>query len=277
MEKAKLEDLLSKEYRLIAIDVDDTLLTDDLIVTEGTKAALAEAVAAGNVVTLATGRMYSSAVQIAAQLELNVPIITYQGALIKNSIDGKVLYERPVPEDAALDVVAFAEARGLHIQGYVEDRLIAKEDNDKIVAYAKLTRVPYIVNPDFRALARRGSTKLLIIDEPAVLDALIPELREVLGDRAHVTKSKPHYLEVVHPEATKGHALLHLAAHYGVAREQTIAVGDSWNDHEMVEAAGLGVAMANAVEPLKAAADYITRSNNDEGVRAVVETFLLRK
>lgn len=277
MEKTNLQERLAKTYRLIAIDVDDTLLTDDLIVTEGTKAALAEAAAQGCVVTLATGRMYSSAVQIAAQLALNVPIITYQGALIKNSIDGKVLYERPVPEDAALDVVSFAASRGLHLQGYVDDRLIAREDNDKIAAYSKLARVPYVVDPDFGAIARRGSTKLLMIDEPAALNAIIPELRDILGGRAHVTKSKPHYLEVVHPEATKGHALLHLAAHYGVAQEETIAVGDSWNDHEMIEAAGLGVAMANAVEPLKAAADYVTRSNNDEGVRAVVETFILKK
>jgi Cof subfamily protein (haloacid dehalogenase superfamily) len=268
---------VEKQYRLIAIDVDDTLLTDDLRVTEGTKAALAAAVAQGCVVTLATGRMYSSAVQIAGQLDLNVPIITYQGALIKNLLDGKVLYERSVPEDVALEVVAFAEARGLHLQGYVGDRLIALQDNDKIAAYSELTKVPYEVDPDFRAIARQGSTKMLIIDDPAVLDAMIPELRALLGNRAHVTKSKPHYLEIVHREATKGHALLHLAAHYGIAQSETIAVGDSWNDHEMIEAAGLGIAMANAVEPLKAAANYVTFSNNEEGVRAVVEKFILRQ
>ena len=271
-----MENMEQKRYRLIAIDVDDTLLTDDLEVTEGTKEALAAAVAQGCVVTLATGRMYPSAVKIAAPLGLNVPIITYQGALIKNLIDGEVLYERPVPEDAALEVVAFAEEKGLHIQAYEDDRLIALEDNDKAKAYSKLTNVPYEVQPDFRGIAKRGTAKLLMIDEPATLDALIPELHERLGGRAHVTKSKPHYLEVVHPEATKGHALLHLAAHYGIPREETIAVGDSWNDHEMIESAGLGVAMANAVESLKNVADYVTASNNEEGVRKVVEKFILK-
>jgi len=265
-----------KRYRLIAIDVDDTLLTDDLEVTEGTKRALAAAVAQGCVVTLATGRMYPSAVKIATPLGLNVPIITYQGALIKNLIDGEVLYERPVPEDVALEVVAFAEEKGLHLQAYENDRLIALEDNDKAKAYSALTNVPYEVQSDFRAIAKRGTTKLLMIDEPEALDALIPELRDRLGARAHVTKSKPHYLEVVHPEATKGHALLHLAAHYGIPREETIAVGDSWNDHEMIESAGLGVAMGNAVESLKAVADYVTATNNEEGVREVVEKFILQ-
>lgn len=264
-----------RAYRFVAIDVDDTLLTDDLQVTPGTRAALDEAVRQGVVVTLATGRMFSSARQVASRLGMNVPIITYQGALIKNLLDGSVLYERPVPAAAAQEIAAYAEERGLHLQGYIDDKLYASADNEKVKAYSKLTGVPYEVRTDFRAFAEQGSAKLLIIDEPEKLDAWMPELQERFGDRVHLTKSKPNYLEFVHPEATKGHALLHLAAHYGIDRSETIAIGDSWNDHEMIEAAGLGVAMANAVEPLKRIADYITLSNNDEGVRAVIERFVL--
>lgn len=268
---------MERRYRLVATDIDDTLLTDDLMITEGTKAALAEAVRQGCVVTLATGRMHSSAVQIAGQLELNVPIITYQGALIKNLLDGEVLYERLVPEDAALAIVDFAKAHGLHLQGYVDDELLSMEENERIRKYSAVTKVPYCIEPDFRKVAAKGTAKLLIIDEPEVLDRLIPELRAVVGEKVHLTKSKPHYLEIVHPEASKGNALLHLAAHYGIPQEETIGIGDSYNDRELVEAAGLGVAVANAVEPLKAIADYITRSNNEEGVRAVVEKFILKQ
>lgn len=268
---------MNRTYRLIATDIDDTLLTDDLVITEGTKAALAEAVRQGCVVTLATGRMHSSAVQIAGELELNVPIITYQGALIKNLLDGQVLYERLVPEEAALQIVDFAEERDLHLQGYVNDRLLAKEENDRIRKYSAITKVPYEIESDFRAVVKQGSTKMLIIDEPEVLDRLIPELRALLGETVHMTKSKPHYLEFVHPEASKGNALLFLAEHYGIPREETIGIGDSWNDRELIEAAGLGVAVANAVEALKDIADYVTLSNNEEGVRAVVEKFVLNK
>lgn len=264
-----------RRYRLIAIDVDDTLLTDDLTITEGTKEALAEAVRQGCVVTLATGRMHASAVRIAAQLELNVPIITYQGALIKNLLDGKVLYERQLPAGVAQEVVRFAQERGLHLQAYVNERLIVSEDNDKARSYSQVVGVPYEVADDFQSLAEQETTKLLIIDEPAELDKLLPVLRERFGARAHLTKSKPNFLEFLHPEATKGAALLHLAAHYGIPREETVAVGDSWNDRELIEAAGLGVAMANAVDSLKEIADYVTRSNNEEGVRAVVEKFIL--
>jgi Cof subfamily protein (haloacid dehalogenase superfamily) len=264
-----------RKYRMIAIDIDDTLLTDELEVTPGTRAALTEAIRLGTIVTLATGRMFSSARKVAGQLELNVPIITYQGALVKNLLDGHVLYERPLAEDVALDVVEFATNRGLHLQGYVDDILFAMEDNDKVKKYSEPTRIPYEIENDFRTLAKRGNAKLLIIDDPAKLDEMIPEVKKLVGDRAHVTKSKPHYLEIVHPEATKGHALLHLAEHYGIDSSEVIAVGDAWNDREMIEAAGLGVAMGNAVEALKRVADHVTLSNNEEGVRAVVERFIL--
>src|SRR4051812_47435496 len=114
-------------YKLIAIDVDDTLLNDDLIVTEGTKLAMEKAIAQGVTVTLATGRMYASARKIADQINLNVPIITYQGSLVKTLLDGQVLYERSVPTDAAKQLYAFTEEHGLHLQLYVNDILYVKE------------------------------------------------------------------------------------------------------------------------------------------------------
>jgi Cof subfamily protein (haloacid dehalogenase superfamily) len=148
-------------------------------------------------------------------------------------------------------------------------------DNDHIRAYSELSKVPYVIESDFRRVAILGSTKMLIIDEPETLDRLADELRTVFGSSLHITKSKPHYLEFLHPEATKGHALSYLAKHYRIPQEQTMAIGDSWNDHEMIQVAGLGVAMGNAVASLKQIADYITRSNNEEGVREVIEQFVL--
>jgi hypothetical protein len=265
-------------YRLMAMDLDDTLLTDDLTVTETTKAALRQAIAQGVHLTIATGRMFESARRIAGQIGLNVPIITYQGSLIKNLLDESVLYERAVPTEAAVKLCEFCRERGLHLQTYVDDKLYAAEENDKLKAYAKLSGIPYTIAPDFPALVAASShTKMVIIDEPAYLDRLMPELRELLGPDVHLTKSKSNFLEALHREGTKGHALRFLAAHYGIPMEETIAVGDAWNDREMIEAAGLGVAMANAVPGLKELADYVTpMDNNEDGVRHVLEKFVLR-
>ncbi|RUS45420.1 Cof-type HAD-IIB family hydrolase [Cohnella sp. AR92] len=264
------------KYRLIAMDLDDTLLTDDLTVSEKTRSAMAEAIAQGAHLTIATGRMFASAKRVAAQVGLNVPIITYQGSLIRNLLDEEVLYERSVPYEKVRFLYEYTRKHNLHLQTYINDQLYSFDNGDKLAAYAKQSGIPYIVEPELDRLPEGNHTKLIIIDDPAKLDALIPVLRPLLGEGVHLTKSKANYLEFLHPEGTKGHALRFLAAHYGFPMEETIAIGDAWNDHEMIEAAGLGVAMANAIPELKNIANYVTLSNNDDGVAHVLEKFVLQ-
>ncbi|SET94612.1 Cof-type HAD-IIB family hydrolase [Paenibacillus sp. NFR01] len=262
-------------YKLIAIDIDDTLINDDKEVTPGTQQALEAAVAAGVVVTLATGRAYASAQAIARQTGLNVPIITYQGALVKNLMDEKVLYERYVPQDAVRKLFAYCVEHDLHLQTYIDDKLYAREENQKLKDYSTLNRTPYFIEPDWEKLVPQKTPKMLIIDDPDFLDELAPKLRELLGDAVHITKSKPYFLEIMHSEGTKGLALEFLASHFGCELSETIAMGDSWNDHEMLEAAGLGIAMGNAIPALKEIADFITLSNNEEGVKYAIDKFIL--
>jgi len=263
-------------YKLIAIDIDDTLINDDKEVTPATQEALKQAVEQGVIVTLATGRAYASAKQIARQTGLNVPIITYQGALIKNLLDEEVLLERFVPREAAHKLLDYCLEHNLHLQTYVNDRLYVREDNDKIRGYVELNRTPYFIEPDFRSLMDKPTPKLLLIDDPGYLDELAPVLRELLGPDVHITKSKPHFLEVMHKEGTKGHALAFLAAHFGCDLSETIGIGDSWNDRELLTTAGLGVAMENATPALKEVADYVTASNNEDGVKKVIDRFILQ-
>lgn len=259
----------------MTIDIDDTLITDEKIVTEATKSALKEAAAQGVVVTLATGRMFASAKNVARQLELDVPIITYQGSLVKNLIDEQVLYERSLPRDAAQLVFEYAKKHHLHLQVYHNDELYAAQENQRLIDYCNLSNVPYKIEPNIEILAAKPLTKAIIIDEPDYLDQIAPELKKMLGPDVHVTKSKPHFLEFIHKEGTKGHAVEYLAHHFGCDLSEVIAIGDSWNDHDMIEKAGLGVAMDNAVPALKEIADFITKSNNDDGVKHVIDTFIL--
>ena len=262
-------------YKLIAIDIDGTLITDEKVITEGTKRALEQAIAKGAHVTLATGRMYASARKIAMQTGLNVPLITYQGSLIKNVMDEEVLYECAVPDTAARKLLQFCKEHNLHIQLYINDELYAHEDNEKLQDYVKLNNISYKIEPDLDKLLEIPSTKILMIDTPERLDELTPAMRELLGPEVFIVKSKPHFLEVTHRDGMKGNALRFLANHFGCTLEETIGIGDSWNDHDLVETAGLGVAMGNAVPSLKEVADYVTLSNNEEGVRHAIEKFVL--
>lgn len=263
-------------YKLLAIDIDDTLLNDEGEITPTTIEALKAAMDEGVVVTLATGRMYASADAIAARLGLRVPLITYQGALVRYAGEGDIIYARYVPESVAGEVFEYSRKNGLHLQAYVNDRLYVAEENEAVIGYARISNIPYIVEPNIAGLIRLPQNKLLMIDDPERLDAAAAELRDRLGDQAHITKSKPHFLEVMHPEGTKGSALRFLAGHFGCKISETMAIGDSWNDHDMIETAGLGVAMGNGVDALKKIADAVTDSNNEDGVRKAIERFILR-
>lgn len=261
-------------YKLVAADLDDTLLRDDLTISQETVDAMHQAVAKGVMVTIATGRSFPSASKIANRIGLNVPIITYQGALIKNLLDEEVLYERTVPVESARYLLDYCEKNNYHLQLYHGDELYAAEDNDKIKNYVRLSKTPYIIG-DLRQWIDIPQPKMLIVDKPEVCDQIREELLPLLGDKLHITKSKPHYLEFMHKEGTKGHAITFLAEHIGCSLDEVIALGDAWNDREMLEVAGLGVAMENALPELKALANYVTKSNNDDGVRHVLEKFVL--
>jgi hypothetical protein len=263
-------------YKLAAIDIDDTLLDSNGKISPGTKSALAKAAERGVIITLATGRMFASAAAVAEELGLDVPLITYQGSLIKHAGSGQVLYERHLPSDAAQRIFEYCEEAGLHLQAYVNDRLYVREDNEKTRLYCSISKIPFTVEPDFASLIKLPQTKLLIIDDPDMLDPILEHFANLFGRDVVVTKSKPNFLEFTHPEGTKGHALRHLATHYGFTVDKTIAIGDSWNDRDMIETAGLGVAMGNAVPSLKQIAGYVAPTNDEEGVRHVIERFLLQ-
>lgn len=262
-------------YKMIAIDLDGTILTDELAVSSNTMTAIRKSVELGVVVTIATGRMYPSAQRIALELGLDAPMITYQGALIKSATGGEALRERVVPFDIAQKCIHIAAEKQMHIQVYQDDVLYSAVENDKVKAYSKEVGVGFEVEPDLLKLAKDGFMKLLFIDEPEALDLLQEELRIMLGDEACIEKSKLRYLEVTHPDANKGSALLHLAQQLGIDRSEIIGIGDNHNDAELVKSAGFGIAMGNAVAELKELADYTSLSNNEEGVLHAINKFIL--
>ncbi|REB05556.1 HAD family phosphatase [Sporosarcina sp. BI001-red] len=262
-------------YKLVAIDLDGTLLTDELEITPDTITAIQQVIESGVIVTLATGRMFPSAKKFAEQLRLNVPLITYQGAVIKDVEEKKIWFERSVSHVISKRLIEFAQEHHVHVQVYQDDVVYVAEDNDKIQGYARESNVPYTVVDDLSGLADKGFTKVLFIGEPKYLDRLQIELHGEFGSDAHIAKSKPHYLEVTNPEANKGTALLYLAEQFGIQQSEIIGIGDNHNDVELITSAGLGVVMGNGVDALKSIADYITETNNDEGVLHVLNKFIL--
>lgn len=266
-----------KDYKLIAIDMDDTLLDSKTRISPRVREGVRRVREQGVILTLATGRMYQSALPFARELELDIPLITYQGALVKNALSGEVLYYQPVPADIARDLVEAVRQWGLHINIYLDDKLIMENLSVDGKAYSKLAGVEPEIVPNLLELLDREPTKVLVIAPEETLDRLAVELKPRFGERIHMTKSKPYYLEFTHPLATKGFALEHLAKHFNILREEVMAIGDSYNDLDMIEFAGLGVVMGNAREEIKAVADLVTLDNDADGVAHVLEELVLRR
>lgn len=262
------------KIKLIAIDLDDTLLKNDLTISPRAKKAISRAAAAGTAVTLATGRMYASALPYACELGLNLPLITYQGALVKYA-SGEVVYHQPLPLSLTRKLLKFILPYGYHLNVYIDDELYMEKDSPEGQRYLRVSKVPVHLVENLPQMIDRDPTKLLIIAEEPQLDALAADLRAAFGATVNITKSKPHFLEIGHRKATKGLALKRLASSMGLRSARVMAIGDSWNDIDMLKYAGIGVAMANAAPEVKEAADYITCNNDDDGVAEAIEKIVL--
>ncbi|MZP29389.1 Cof-type HAD-IIB family hydrolase [Heliobacterium undosum] len=262
---------MEQTIKLVAIDVDDTLLTPDLRISLPVQQAIAQARRQGIAVTLATGRMFRATLPYARQLDLDLPLIVYQGAMIKDSATGEVLLHHPVPQDLALEVFDFLRSEGLHVNIYVDDHLHVEKVGEEALGYMGLARVPATLVRDQRRLLEGAlPTKILAIGEPERMAALVEPCRQRWGDRLYVTRSKPFYLEFMNPWSGKGSALAFLAERLGISREAVMVIGDSYNDMDMLEYAGLGVVMGNGPEEVKRHAGWVAPSNEEDGVAAAL-------
>jgi len=263
--------------KLVAIDLDDTLLDNSRTISPRARAAIAAAVAQGVTVTVATGRMFPSALPYARQLGLDVPLITYNGALVRCGLSGETLLHKPLDPAAAGAVLALFRERGWYVQVYLDDVLYVRERDASARRYEEIAGVTAVPVGDGLWSLAGAPTKMLAMADPERIPAIDAAVRAACGRRVYTAASKPYYLEITHPDATKGAALAFLAGRLGIGRGAVMAIGDSVNDLDMIEYAGLGVAMGNAGEQVREAADAVTAANDADGVAAAIEEFVLGK
>ncbi len=261
--------------RLVAIDVDHTLIGQDLRIGARARDAVGAAMAAGCLVTLASGRMFRATVPFAEELGIAVPLITYDGALIKSARTHEVVSHRPMPLEYARRVLTYARERGLHLNVYIDDRLYVESYDEEALSYMAHANVDATAVGDLSAFVALPPTKLLVIAEEHEVERLLPELAARFGADLHVVRSLPRYIELTAGGVCKGTGLATLAEWLRVPREEVMAIGDSENDVSMLEYAGVGVAVANAHCAVKRAADYVARTESGDGVAEAMERFVL--
>lgn len=265
---------------LIALDLDGTLLSNDLTVSDTNREWLQKAHLEGLTVTLASGRMTPCMEPTASALGIDGPIIAYNGALVRAShAEGrKVLFHRPLELKYSRELIDYCRDKYL-LNYYIDDKLYAQGNPEfKRFAdiYATQTGAVYNFVDDLSELADEPSTKNIIVVDFEMREKLYEEWTERWGSELTVVRTNPEYLEFMHPSIDKGVAVLKLAESLRIDVSKTCAAGDADNDAAMLEQVGLGVAMANASELSKSKADVVLEFTNEEdGVAEIVKRYIL--
>ena len=262
--------------RLVAFDVDGTLVGRDLTITPAVRSAIARMQAAGTLGCLVTGRMYRATLPFARDLGFDTPVICYQGAAILDPNTDEVLAHAALENELVLELVALAEADSLHLQLYRNDEYYCESRNRFSELYAALAMTqPVVVTSLRETFAASPATKAVIVADEPVAARYAEKLRGVFEGRANVTRSLPEFVEVFDRTVDKGAALRFVAERLGVSVAETVAIGDSWNDAPLLRAAGFAIAMGSSPPELREIADAIVGDITHDGVAEAIEKYVL--
>jgi len=261
-------------YKLMAVDIDGTLLNDNGELTENTKNAIRKWVEKGRIFTIASGRPIQGVEKLNKALNLDVPFITYNGAMVVMGKSKQVLYEQKLSPVDSIDIIRLGKKYNTTIMIWNDNKLFVTELNERAKNYKMISGVEPVVVNDLERAVENGTTKILWYDEVEKIQQYQEEIGEYLSNNVNFHTSRPYFLEFVDKNASKAIAMEKLGRYFGIKQSEMIAVGDGYNDLSMIEYAGLGVAMANSPDEVKQKADYITLSNEEDGVAHVIHKFL---
>jgi Cof subfamily protein (haloacid dehalogenase superfamily) len=225
-------------------------------------------------VILVTGRMFQAVRPYAREAGLDDPVVCYQGAVVADPVSGRWLRHVPIELDRAREAIRVLTEAGFGLNCYVDDELYVAKLTPHARQYAEFQHIEIHEVGDLGAWLDRPPTKLVVIDDPHVLDDLEARMKAIFDGRLFISKSLPYFLEFASPDVTKGAGLEFLSRRLGFTPARTIAFGDGENDVELLEWADYGVAVANAHERVKAVASLVCPSVDEEGVAQVIEAFL---
>ncbi len=265
------------KYKLIAVDMDGTLINSKGTISEKNIASIKKAVEKGIVFTICTGRAIQGVELYNSVLNLDLPYITYNGAMILMGKSKEILYEQSLfPEDAR-EILELGKKFKTTMILWSDNKLYVNELNEKVSYYEKLSNVKSILihKENKEEIITNGITKIIWYDDVEKIADYQSFLKDELSGKVNFCTSRPFFLEFFHKEVSKGIAVKKLGEHLGIKKEEMIAVGDGFNDFSMIEYVGMGVAMENAPEGIKEIANYVTLTNDEDGVAHVLEKFVI--
>ena len=262
-------------FRMFAIDLDGTLLTDDKQITEGNKNAVADAMKAGVVMCVSTGRAWPGAKKFVRELGVTAPVITSNGAMIVDPLTEEVLYDLKLDFEDVRQIYRLGCEIGVTQIVWSGRQLYGSRMDEYLGDYSRrFGFMEPIVLQSIEDLCEKGVSKILWYFPEPTADGYLRKVPAALRDKLNIVTSTPFFLEFFHKEVSKAAAVEMVAERFNIPRSEIVCVGDAGNDLPMIRMAGLGVAMGNATDDVKAEADYITDDNMHDGVAKVIRRFL---
>lgn len=265
--------------KLIAIDIDGTLLNNDHRITPGTKATIQAALAANIKVVLCSGRPLTGVTPFLHELGISGSdqyAITFNGSMAQ-TVTGNVLVQHALSYTDYIDLEAWARKQAVHFQVETPERLYTANPDIswETVVESHLVHLPIAIRTLDEMPTDLNMPTAMFIDEEAVIDRVITAIPQNFHDRFYVVRTSPKFIEVMNKNASKGKTLHELATRLQVNADEIMAIGDQGNDLPMIQYAGVGIAMGNASEPVKEIADHITLPNTEDGVAAAINRYAL--
>jgi Cof subfamily protein (haloacid dehalogenase superfamily) len=263
-------------YKLVALDIDGTVRSNDYPVSQRTRDTVSRARDAGAIVTVATGRVYKSALEYVAELDIKSPIATFQGAHVADPATGEVLWHRPLERHMALAALDALESWGLDVLGYHGDEVYVSRLTSWIEAYGPRNQIEVREIGDLKRMAPNGLTRLVVVGDEDEICRLEQELKATFDSTLYVTRSLPHFCEILHPDGGKDKALAWMCEQMGIRQSETVSFGNGYNDVELVRWSGLGVAIGGAVPQVLEVADRVAPPLEQDGAAHVLQDLLDR-
>ena len=275
-------DLDALDIQLLVLDIDGTIAGRSNEINEPVKQAIRSAQAKGIQVAIATGRMYCSALRFHQAVGSTLPLLAYQGAWIQDPATEKIYQHVPVSRSTAEQLLDYFETDALRsllsVHFYLNDQLYVREITPETKIYAQRADIQPQAVGDLRKTLSDEPTKILALsDDTAIIDQLLGSLRQQYTPaELYLTKSVATFFEATHPAVNKGEAVRYLAEELlGLKSHNVMAIGDNFNDVEMLQYAGLGIAMENAPVEVQALAQWVAPTVEQDGAAAAIEAFVL--
>lgn len=270
------------KYKMIAIDMDGTLLNDKKEVSQNNKLAIKRASELGVKIVVCTGRIFTSARFYASLIETPAPIVASNGAYIREKDENKIIYKKTIDKDLLYKLVDLIENYSIYPHLYTSEKIYTKKIINFSSNYDKWNRmvpenerVKIVIVKDFKEVIENEEIlKVALADDDI---EKLNTLRQKISNEFNLSIVSSYYnnLEIMTEGVSKGNAVKILAESFNINRDEVICIGDNENDISMIEYAGLGVAMGNATEKLKSISDYVTDTNEKDGVAKVINKFII--